>query len=86
MEGAQIDSSMRQFLNDRKLDINAVSKQVASQSSETAAQRRERLRQLAIQKRVSLKLSVVGIIDFIMSKRTVSHHNCCVFATILIGN
>ncbi len=51
---AEIDSNMRQFLDDRKLTIASLTQKAASQTSETAAQRRERLRQLAISKRVSL--------------------------------
>ena len=50
---AEIDSNMRQFLSDRKLTIASLTQKATGQSSESAAERRERLRQLAISKRVS---------------------------------
>ncbi len=49
---AEMDSTMQQFLSDRKLSVADLSKK-ASDSTETVAERRERLRKLAIEKRVS---------------------------------
>ena len=49
---AEMDSTMQQFLTDRKLSVADLSKK-ASDSTETVAERRERLRKLAIEKRVS---------------------------------
>jgi hypothetical protein len=51
---AEMDSTMQQFLSDRRLSIAELSKKATSDDqTETAAQRRERLRKLAIEKRVS---------------------------------
>mmetsp|Transcript_42014 Transcript_42014/g.55357 ORF Transcript_42014/g.55357 Transcript_42014/m.55357 type:complete len:143 (-) Transcript_42014:156-584(-) len=47
----EMDSNMRQFLSDRRLSIADLAKKASSESSETAAERRERLRALAIGKR-----------------------------------
>jgi len=50
----EMDSNMRQFLGDRRISIADLSKKAqASDSNETVAERRERLRSLAIKKRVS---------------------------------
>ena len=49
---AEMDSTMQQFLSDRKLSVADLTKK-ASDSTETAVERRERLRKLAIEKRVS---------------------------------
>jgi hypothetical protein len=53
----EMDSNMQQFLGDRRISIADLSKKAqTSDSNETAAERRERLRDLAIKKRVSLSL------------------------------
>lgn len=53
----EMDSNMRQFLGDRRISIADLSKKAqTSDSNETATERRERLRDLAIKKRVSLSL------------------------------
>ena len=44
----EMDSNMKQFLSDRRISIAELSKKASGDSSETAAQRRERLRNLAI--------------------------------------
>lgn len=54
----EMDSNMRQFLSDRRLSIADLAKKASSESSETAAERRERLRALAIGKRVSKSIHI----------------------------
>ncbi len=59
---AEMDSTMQQFLSDRKLSVADLSKK-ASDSTETVAERRERLRKLAIEKRVSSTSTNINWID-----------------------
>ena len=53
MEGTP-DSNVQKFLSERRISIADLAKQASGSDTETAAQRRERQRALAIQKRVSL--------------------------------
>ena len=48
---------MQQFLSDRRLSIADLTKKAANPTGETAAQRRERLRGLAISKRVRIPVT-----------------------------
>ena len=57
-----MDSNVKQFLSDRRISIAELSKKAAGDSTETAAQRRERLRNLAITKRVSILVTPSSII------------------------
>lgn len=54
----QVDSRMRQFLADRKINIAQLEAKKASDSSESVVERRERLRELAIKKRVRIALII----------------------------
>lgn len=53
----EMDSNMKQFLSDRRISIAELSKKATDGSSETAAQRNKRLRDLAIKKRVSIPIT-----------------------------
>ena len=48
---------MQSFLSDRRISIAELSKKATDGSSETAAQRNKRLRDLAIKKRVSIPIT-----------------------------
>ena len=48
MVEGEVDSNMRQFLNDRKINIADLAKQVKKETTETTAERNARLRALAI--------------------------------------
>ena len=49
----EAQDNLQQFIQDRRINIADLSKAVKEQDGESAAQRRERQRQLAIRKRVS---------------------------------
>lgn len=59
----EVDSHMRQFLQDRKININNLAKEVKAEGTETTAARNARLRELAISKR-EIETSTLKLEDY----------------------